>query len=238
MIPPMSSCSTRWTRRMPRSPRTRAHSIRRAGADDEDVVVGVRGLLELLGMPAAPVLLAGGRVLRADDRRASDLPGDADVAADALADVVEPALVDLLREERVEMDGRQVAMMSSASLIASTMRSGLVKRPTPSTGFFETPFTAFCRGDGRTRRSGTASHPRPEMPETLMSQTSTMSSTSSTKEAVALELRAGLAHEHVGRHADGDGAVVADCVAHLLDRLAPETRAVLEGAAYSSVRRL
>src|SRR5947208_10918199 len=53
-------------------------------------------------MPAAPVLLAGRRVLRADGRRAADLPArDADVAADALADVVEPALVDLLRQERV-----------------------------------------------------------------------------------------------------------------------------------------
>ena len=49
-----------------------------------------------------------------------------------------------------EIEGRQVAMMSSApSLIASTMRSGLVKRPTPSTGFFETPFTAFCQGSMR-----------------------------------------------------------------------------------------
>src|SRR6185436_5635297 len=37
-----------------------------------------------------------------DDRRAADLPPrDADVAADALADVVEPALVDLLRKEGI-----------------------------------------------------------------------------------------------------------------------------------------
>ena len=50
-------------------------------------------------------------------------------------------------------------------------------------------------------------------------------------QAVALELRARFAHEHVGGHADGDRAVVADCVLDLLDRLAPEARAVLEGAA-------
>ena len=74
----------------------------RPGADDEHVVVGVLGRVELLRVPAAAVLLAGGRVLRADQRRAADLPArDADVAADALADVVEPALLDLLRQERI-----------------------------------------------------------------------------------------------------------------------------------------
>ena len=49
-----------------------------------------------------------------------------------------------------EMDGRQVAMMSSEpDSMASTMRSGLVKRPTPRTGFFATPLTAFCHGSMR-----------------------------------------------------------------------------------------
>ena len=73
-----------------------------AGADHQHIVVGVCRRLEPLGVPAAAVLLAGGRVLGADHRRAADLPArDADVAADALADVVEAALVDLLRQERV-----------------------------------------------------------------------------------------------------------------------------------------
>ena len=49
-----------------------------------------------------------------------------------------------------EIDGRQVAMMSSApDSIASTMRSGLVKRPTPSTGFFATSLIRFCHGSRR-----------------------------------------------------------------------------------------
>ena len=43
----------------------RALHARRAGADDEDVAVARCGRLETLGMPAAPVLLAGGRVLGA-----------------------------------------------------------------------------------------------------------------------------------------------------------------------------
>ena len=51
------------------------------------------------------------------------------------------------------------------------------------------------------------------------------------RQRVALELRAGLADEHVGRDAHGDRAVVADRVLHLLDRLAPEAGAILERAA-------
>ena len=49
-----------------------------------------------------------------------------------------------------EIEGRQVAMMSSLpELIASTIASGFVKRPTPTTGFFETDFTAACHGSTR-----------------------------------------------------------------------------------------
>jgi hypothetical protein len=48
------------------------------------------------------------------------------------------------------IDGRQVAMMSSAPpLIASTIASGLVKRPTPSTGFVTTSLIRFCQGIAR-----------------------------------------------------------------------------------------
>ena len=46
----------------------------RARPHDEHALVSVDRLVEALGMPAAPVLLAGGGVLRADHRRATDLP--------------------------------------------------------------------------------------------------------------------------------------------------------------------
>src|SRR5690606_24922707 len=60
------------------------------------------GLGELLRMPAAAVFLVCGGVLRADDGRAADLPtGDADVAADALANVLVATFLDLLGNERV-----------------------------------------------------------------------------------------------------------------------------------------
>ncbi len=77
----------------------------RAGADDEHVAVAVLGGLEALGVPAAPVLLAGRGVLGAADVPAGIRLRDADVAADALADLVQAPLLDLAREERVG-DGR------------------------------------------------------------------------------------------------------------------------------------
>ena len=56
-------------------------------------------------MPAAAPLLAGGRILSAAHRNAVVPARDADVAADAFADLVLPALIDLLRQERVRDGG-------------------------------------------------------------------------------------------------------------------------------------
>ena len=70
----------------------RALQPRRAGADHEHVAVGVGGALEALGMPAAAVLLARRRVLRAAEVAAAVRARVADVAADALADLVVAAL--------------------------------------------------------------------------------------------------------------------------------------------------
>src|ERR1700729_1406291 len=72
----------------------------RPGADHEHALLTIGCGMEVLGVPAAAGLLAGGRVLGADHRRAADLPArDALVATDALADVVEPSLPDLLWPE-------------------------------------------------------------------------------------------------------------------------------------------
>ena len=78
---------------------------RRARADDENVAVAVLGRLEALGVPPAPVLLAGRGVLRTPDVVPFLRLHHADVAADALAHLAVAALLDLLREERVG-DGR------------------------------------------------------------------------------------------------------------------------------------
>ncbi len=60
-----------------------------------------RGPVEPLRVPAAAVLLAGGRVLRAAQVAAPDRARVAGVAADALAHLVVAALLDLARQERV-----------------------------------------------------------------------------------------------------------------------------------------
>ncbi len=209
----------------------------RAGADHEHVVLRVRSRLEALRMPAAAVLLARGRVLRADQRRSADLPArDADVAADALADVVEAALVDLLRQERigdrrptggddvelagVDRVGHRVGIRPAADaehrLLRDRLDGGLPRK------------LASLRVEARRRR---VLAPLGDAGDVDVPHVDEMVDELDERQRVALELRAGLAHEHVGRDAHGDGAVVSDRGLDLLDRLAPEARAVLERAA-------
>ena len=79
----------------------RAFRARGTRADHQDRIV--RALFrKALRVPAAPVFLAGGRVLGTDHRRSADLPArDADVASDTDAHVVDPAFLDLLRQEGI-----------------------------------------------------------------------------------------------------------------------------------------
>src|SRR6185369_7637178 len=72
----------------------------RAGARDQHLDIALAGP-DPLRMPAAPPLLAHAWVLRAADRGHGGIARDADVAADALADVLQAALLDLLGQERV-----------------------------------------------------------------------------------------------------------------------------------------
>ncbi len=80
--------------------RLRGLETGRARADDEHLGVR-RPRPHPLRMPAATPFLAHRRVLGAADRRMQRIAGDADVAADALADVLEAPLLDLPRQERV-----------------------------------------------------------------------------------------------------------------------------------------
>src|SRR5437763_658373 len=80
----------------------RALHARGPGAHDEHALVTVGRGMELLRMPPAAVLLPRGGVLGADHGGPTDLPARyALVAADALADVLESALLDLLGQERI-----------------------------------------------------------------------------------------------------------------------------------------
>ncbi len=73
----------------------------RSSADDEDPAVGIQGWFDVLRVPPAPVLLAGGGVLRAGNVIHRADAGDADVAADALADLCGSSVLDLLGQERI-----------------------------------------------------------------------------------------------------------------------------------------
>ena len=81
--------------------RDRALHPGRPGADDQHRAIGVRRALEPLGMPPAPMLLAGGGVLDAAEMPVPVDLHDADVRAGAFADLVGASLGDLLRQERV-----------------------------------------------------------------------------------------------------------------------------------------
>ena len=72
----------------------------RPGADDQHAILRLPRE-DHLRMPAFAPLLAGRRVLRAAHRRDGVVAADADVAADAFANVLEPPFLDLLRQERV-----------------------------------------------------------------------------------------------------------------------------------------
>src|ERR1700683_4150973 len=79
---------------------SRALHPRGTAADDQHAA-GVSRAVEFLRMPAAPVLLADGYILRAHDLAALLELRHADVAADALADVLHPALGDLGRQKGI-----------------------------------------------------------------------------------------------------------------------------------------
>ncbi|MEI2807145.1 MAG: hypothetical protein V9G18_14785 [Albidovulum sp.] len=81
--------------------RQRRLEPRRSGADDQHRVGPPRHRGRHLRVPAAAPFLAHRRVLGAADRRAEPVMRIADVAADAFADVVKPAVADLCRQERV-----------------------------------------------------------------------------------------------------------------------------------------
>jgi hypothetical protein len=80
--------------------RTRRFQSGGTGADDQHPCLGFLRPNEL-GMPAAAPFLAHRGVLGAAAGRHGHVAGDADVAADAFADVLDPAFLDLLREEGI-----------------------------------------------------------------------------------------------------------------------------------------
>ncbi len=80
----------------------------RAGAYDQDILARPLGV-HPLGMPAAPPFLHPCGVLRAAAHALGHVAGDADIAADAFADVLYPALFDLFGQEGIGDRGPRTA---------------------------------------------------------------------------------------------------------------------------------
>src|SRR5919202_303549 len=212
----------------------RALHAGRPGANDEHVVVRVLRPREDLRVPAAPILFAGGRVLGADDGRAADLPArDANVAADALADVVESPLIDLPRQPWVG-DGRAAGGddVELARLDGLDHQVWARKAPDAEDGLLRDllhgrlPWQLAARGVEAGR--GRILTPLRDAGHIDVPYVNQIIDELDEREAVALELRAGFSYEHVGRHPHGDRRVVANRLLHHLDRLAPEAGTVLE----------
>ena len=202
---------------------------RRAGADDQHLAAGVRRTLETLRVPAAAELLARGRILRARDLVMVERARKADVATDALADLVEPSLLDLLRQERVgdrrprgadqipdaaADDLHHSLRARQASDAYDRLRRGLTNVARP----LELPalIVAARRRDVRGAVGDRADVHVPEVDE-VIGQPNELES--------LLELDS-VGPSGVDGEPGGDRAVVADGLAHELERLEPEARPV------------
>ena len=160
---------------------------------------------------------------------------DADVAADALADLAVAALLDLLREERIGDRRPRGAdqVPRAAERMISAIRSGFVSRADAddrlrrrlahSAGPFELVALLEEARGARVLRplDDRADVDVPEVDEVVGEPD---------EAEPLLELDAGRP-ERLDAEAHRDRAVVADRLAHGLERLEPEARAVLERAA-------
>ena len=208
------------------------------GADHKHVGRSVPRAGEALRVPAPAVLLAHRRVLCADDRRAEVDAADAGVAADALADLVEPALVDLLRQEGIG-DGRARRSDHVERAAANELRHRVGASEAPDAGDRLRGERADLRDPRRLPALGP--HPRrrrvvgplvdgapadlevPKVDEVV----------GVLDEARRLNLSANpfvAVMERVDAHSDRDRAAVADRLPDELNRLAPEAGAILEAA--------
>ena len=183
---------------MPRLPSTIAHSMPAGpGADDEHVVVGVLGAVELLRVPAAAVLLARGGVLGADRAAGRRSPSGRCRRCSRCTRGCRRA--GLPRSSSAgtgrRSTGRQVAMMSrQPESIASTIMFGVDEAADAEHRLLRDLLDPLLPGAlvvprGRSARAS-ASSPHSAMPETLMSQTSTsVVDELDERSAVSLELR-------------------------------------------------
>ena len=207
----------------------------RPGAHHEHVAIGVGGALEALGMPAAAVLLARRRVLRAAQVAAAVGQRVAGVAADAGADLVVAALLDLERQERIgDRRARGADQVPDAALdhvghhVGIDHQAGADDRLVRRLAEARRPLELVAGGE-EARGAGVEARGAGQAADDAVEEVDERLGRAHEREALlGLDARA---VERVGGDADRDRGVVADGLAHQLERLQPEARAVLERAA-------
>ena len=184
-------------------------------------------------MPAAPPLLAHGRVLGATDRHASAVADVTNITADAFADIVGTTLFDLFRQERIGDRGpRRADEIDDAALDLADhgIRRGKaadrhhrfgghrfdVSHVGLERGFLDEP-----RGPHFIRIVGDVDVP----------QVGKLGQQPQHVAALAMHRLAVLANPFVGGESDRDGAGVAHRLFRLLDQFANQTRAVFQRTA-------
>ncbi len=208
----------------------------RSGADHQDGVVGA-ALRKFLRMPAAPIFLARGGVLRADHRRAADFPArNAHVAADADADVVVAAFLDLLRQPGIG-DGRPCRADDVGDALGHDL--GHLFRIGEAADA-EHRLLGHLLDEARPRHlvalliepggAGVLA-PLGDVADVHVPQIDQRVGEPDEFHAVVLDLDARFAVQGIDGEAGRDRAVVADGAAHLFQGFEPEARAVFQRAA-------
>ena len=213
-----------------------ALGARRAGADHQYGVLG-GALREFLRVPAAAIFLAGGGVLRANHRRPADFPArNAYIAADADADVVVAAFLDLLRQPGIGDRGARRADDVGDALgddLGHLLRVG--ETADPEHGFLGHLFDESGPGNlvallVESGRPGVLA-PLGDVAHVHVPQIDQRVGQGDELHAVILDLDAGVAVERIDGEAGGDGRVVAHGAADFFQGLEPEARAIFQRAA-------
>src|SRR5262249_1171241 len=183
-------------------------------------------------MPAAPPFLAHGRVLGAADRHRFVVAGAADVAADAFADLVLAAFIDLARQERIGDRGARRADEIKLALAdlpdhgvgrgeAADADHGLARQLVYEA---DIALLVTLLGEASTHRIVV------DVADVDVPQVRQVGEHGHDVAALAFGAYTLRAHQFVDGESHGHGAAVPDGLLGVLDHLAQQTNAIVEAA--------
>ena len=212
--------------------RPRRLQPRRPGADDQHAILRP-ARADHLRMPALAPFLAHGRILGAAHRRDGVVAADADVAADAFADVFEPAFLDLPGQERI--GDRRPRRADHVEHAALDLRDHGVGRGEAADADDGLGGQRLHEGDElllvALLREARAVGIELPVADVDVPQVRQLGQHRDHVARLALRRDAVRPHHLVGREPHRDAAGVADRVLGILDHLAEQPHAVLQAAA-------